>query len=90
MSRSIMIWMIMISILTFIVFGLDKQKAVRGKWRIKESTLLLLSLIGGATGGLIGMLLFRHKIRKAKFVIAVPVMFAAQLALLLYLFKTAV
>ena len=56
-----------VSIITFALFGLDKLKALRGSWRIRERTLLLFSLIGGAAGGLLAMFLFRHKIRKPKF-----------------------
>ena len=80
-------WMAGISLLTFTVFGIDKKRAVRGEWRIRESTLLILSLIGGAAGGLIGMTVFRHKIRKPLFVAALPVLFTVQLALLLYIMK---
>ncbi len=64
-----------INVITFVVFGLDKGRAKAGKWRIPERTLLLLSLAGGSLGALAAMLLFRHKTRKAKFVVGVPVMF---------------
>lgn len=64
-----------INVITFVVFGLDKGRAKAGKWRIPERTLLLLSLAGGSLGALAAMLLFRHKTRKAKFVVSVPVMF---------------
>ena len=85
MNRLMILWFTAASFLTFLAFGIDKQKAVRGKWRIRESTLLFMSLIGGAAGGMLGMILFRHKTRKTKFIIAVPVMLAVQLALLLFL-----
>ena len=64
-----------INVITFVVFGLDKGRAKAGKWRIPERTLLLLSLAGGSLGALAARLLFRHKTRKAKFVVSVPVMF---------------
>ena len=64
-----------INVITFVGFGLDKGRAKAGKWRIPERTLLLLSLAGGSLGALAAMLLFRHKTRKAKFVVSVPVMF---------------
>ena len=50
-----------ISPAALIVYGADKWKARRGKWRIPEKALLLLSFFGGAIGGILGMLLFRHK-----------------------------
>ena len=81
------IWLVLINLVTFFAFGIDKWKAVRGKWRIRESTLLGLSLIGGAAGGLAGMYLFRHKIRKSRFRIGVPLMLIAQAVLLCVLVK---
>lgn len=68
-------YLIVINIVTWIAFGLDKWKAKSGKWRIPERTLLLLALAGGSLGALAGMIMFRHKTRKAKFFISVPVMF---------------
>ena len=59
------------SIVTFVLFGLDKSRAINHRWRIRESILLLASLFGGI-GGLMGMLLFHHKTRKWKFRILVP------------------
>ena len=73
--RLLMWYLIVINIVTWIAFGLDKWKAKTGKWRIPERTLLLLALIGGSLGALAGMIMFRHKTRKAKFFISVPVMF---------------
>ena len=88
MDRVLTIYIIAVSLLTLILFGLDKWKAIHGKWRIRESTLLGLSFIGGAAGGLAGMYLFRHKIRKMRFRIGVPLMLLVQAALWLY-FKSA-
>lgn len=50
-----------ISFITFILYGADKSKAKRGAWRIPEKVLLGFSFFGGALGGGLGMLLFRHK-----------------------------
>ena len=88
MDQALTVYILAVSLLTWILFGLDKWKAIHGKWRIRESTLLGLSLIGGAAGGLAGMYLFRHKIRKMRFRIGVPLMFLVQAALWLY-FKCA-
>ena len=54
-------WLVLLSIVAFIAYGVDKSKAKKGKWRTKEKTLLLLSFLGGAFGGFPAMLIFRHK-----------------------------
>lgn len=70
----------------FVLMGLDKWKAKRGRYRLPESTLLLWCAFGGL-GGWIGMQVFRHKTRHAKFTITVPVLMLAQLALLVAYFR---
>lgn len=72
-------YLIIINGLAFFAFALDKWRAVQGKWRIKESTLLLLALAGGSVGGLCGMYLCRHKTRKAKFSYGIPTILFLQL-----------
>ena len=57
------------SLITIIVYGIDKIKAVRGSWRISEATLLLFSFFFGALGGIFSMYVIRHKNRKIKFII---------------------
>lgn len=56
------------------LFGIDKHLARKNKERIPESTLLLLSALGGAAGGLAAMYIFRHKTKKAKFFLVVPML----------------
>ena len=55
------VYLAVISVITFLSYGVDKRKAIKGRRRISEKTLLTFSLIGGAYGGLTGMLFFRHK-----------------------------
>lgn len=66
-ENSIMIYYLIINLVTLLVWGVDKSRAIRQQWRIPEKWLFLLAFIGGAFGALAGMLLFRHKIRKARF-----------------------
>ena len=54
-------YLVLLSIITFIAYGVDKKKAIKGKYRTKEKTLLSLSFFGGAFGGYPAMLIFRHK-----------------------------
>jgi uncharacterized membrane protein YsdA (DUF1294 family) len=56
------------SMITFILYGVDKRKAIKKKWRVKESSLLILGFLFGALGGLIGMNVFRHKTKHWYFV----------------------
>lgn len=51
----------LVSFIAFVLYGVDKFKAKKGLWRIKESVLLLFGFLGGAVGALIGMNLFHHK-----------------------------
>jgi len=66
------IYLIFINVVAFIMFGVDKRKAIKNKWRIRENVLLLFSLIGGGIGSFISMKLFHHKTHKMKFLILVP------------------
>lgn len=56
-----------LNLFVFVAFGIDKLKAETGRWRIQESTLLLLALLGGTPGAYAGRALFRHKTRKQPF-----------------------
>ncbi len=81
-------WLVFINLFAVIIYGIDKRRAIKDKWRISESTLLLVAFVGGGLGALAGMKLFRHKTQKAKFFVGVPVCIAlnvvAVVALLLY------
>ena len=79
------LYLVSVSVVTFVVFGLDKRRAVGGAWRIPEATLLGLSLAGGSVGGLVAMRAFRHKIRSPQFCYGLPLMLVAQLMLLAWL-----
>lgn len=57
----VLVYMAIVSVVCLIMYGVDKSRAKAGKWRIKEQTLLMTGFFGGAVGGLIGMVLFRHK-----------------------------
>ena len=54
-------YLAVISIVTFLAYGIDKYRSVKGKWRISEKALMLLSFFGGAFGGFLAMKFFRHK-----------------------------
>ena len=75
------IYLLVINVITFLVYGFDKWRAKRDAWRVPEKTLLLLAVIGGSIGAILGMYTFRHKTKKAKFVILVPGIIILQMAL---------
>lgn len=75
-------YLIIINVIAFCVFGIDKNKAKRKQWRIPEATLIGLAVLGGSAGALLGMRLFHHKTKKPKFFIGVPVIIAIQIALI--------
>ncbi len=77
-------YLVFINILTFLLYGIDKWKARRGKWRIPEETLIWLAVVGGSMGALLGMYLFRHKTKHKKFTVGVPVILLVQFALYYY------
>ena len=79
-----------ISLITFILYGIDKLKAKLGAWRIPEKVLLLFSVFGGGFGGAMAMLVFRHKTRHWYFVLLNVLGVIIQLAtFILLVFKTA-
>ena len=69
----------------FAAMGIDKRRARRNAWRIPESTLFFLALIGGSAGCILGMRLFHHKTRHWYFVWGMPAILLLQVALIVYL-----
>ncbi|MDE7420456.1 MAG: DUF1294 domain-containing protein, partial [Muribaculaceae bacterium] len=63
---------LILSVVTFIMFWMDKRYAQNGHWRIPEKTLLFLAAAGGSAGALIAMEIFRHKTQKEAFVKGIP------------------
>jgi hypothetical protein len=76
-------YLVIINIIAFIFYGIDKRKAIKQKWRIKESILLFFSILGGGVGSFFGMKVFHHKTQKKKFIILVPV-FTIIFAIVIY------
>lgn len=67
-------YLIIINVVTFLVFAVDKKRAQKRRWRIPEAWLFGLSLIGGSLGGLISMKVMKHKTKKMSFVIGMPLL----------------
>jgi len=78
-------YFLIMNILGFSLMGIDKWKAKKGAFRIPESTLFIIALIGGSIGSIIGMYTFRHKTRHWYFVYGMPAILILQLVLVLFL-----
>lgn len=78
------VYLILINLATFVVYGLDKYYAIREKWRIPERTLLLLAGVGGMIGAGAGMFIFHHKIRKPRFTVGIPLITAIYILIFLF------
>lgn len=76
---------IIVNIAGFAAMGIDKSRARRKVWRIPESSLFFIALIGGSIGSLLGMYGFRHKTRHWYFVWGMPAILVLQVAVILYL-----
>jgi len=66
------VFLILMNILGFATMGIDKRRAIKNKWRIREHTLLLIAFLGGGIGSFLGMRIFHHKTKHKKFIILVP------------------
>lgn len=82
----LLVWLAVINLLTFIVYGADKRRARKGKWRVPEKTLFLLPLLGGSIGALLGMRVFRHKTKHWYFAWGIPAILLAQIALAVWIY----
>ena len=81
-KQIIIIYLIAINVVTFFLYGIDKWKAKRSKWRIPEATLLGLAVIGGSIGAWLGMKVWHHKTQHKKFKYGLPLILLAQIALI--------
>lgn len=85
MIKYLMYYIILLNIMGFVIMYIDKEKAKKNKWRIRERTLLLVAILGGSIGSYIGMKKFKHKTKHAKFKYGIPIIILIQLWAFLYL-----
>ena len=78
-------YLLAINAVAFIVYGIDKYKAKKAKWRISEATLLLMAVIGGSIGAWVGMRIWHHKTMHKKFKYSIPIIIFLQVVLAVYL-----
>lgn len=80
-------YFVAVNVVTFVAYGIDKWKAKKGRWRISEATLLFLAVIGGSIGAWMGMSVWHHKTLHKKFRYGIPLIFIAQVGILLFFFS---
>lgn len=83
--RYIILYFILINLIGVLAMALDKYKAEKGKWRISEKTLFLITILGGGVGTLFGMYKFRHKTKKMYFVIGFPTILILEIILIIWM-----
>ncbi len=84
LQNTILIYLAVINLVTFFMYGIDKWKAKKSKWRIRETALLGLAVLGGSIGAWLGMKVWHHKTLHKKFKYGVPAIIVIQLLLIAY------
>lgn len=82
--QNIMLYLITINLIGFAIMFIDKQKAKKGKWRIPENTIFVITAIGGGIGTIAGMYKFRHKTKKLRFTIGLPFLLILDILLIIW------
>ena len=83
--KLILIYLVIINIITFAMYGIDKKRAIKDQWRIPENTLLGAAFIGGSFGAFAGMRVFHHKTKHGMFRILVPAYMIVHIVILVFL-----
>lgn len=83
--KLVLIYLLIINIIAIVTIYIDKQRAINHKWRIKEATLINISILGGSIGMLIGMNSFRHKTKHKLFTVGVPAILIIQVLIITFI-----
>jgi len=83
--KNILLYLVIINLIGFLMMWSDKRKAKKGKWRIPEQTLFIVTALGGGIGTIAGMYTFRHKTQKLKFTMGLPILVILEIILIIYL-----
>ena len=83
-NELLIIYLLVVNIATFIIYGIDKWKAHYNRWRVPEAVLIFLALIGGSPSAILAMRMFHHKTQKNKFAFGIPIILFLQLAALIF------
>lgn len=83
LKKIIIIYLVVANVVTFFVYGIDKMKAKRSKWRVSEMALLVLAALGGSVGAWLGMKVWHHKTMHKKFKYGIPLIIIIQIAIVM-------
>lgn len=83
----LIVWLVLINLIAFAMFGMDKKRARKRQWRISEKGLFLSALLGGSIGAICGMQVFRHKTKHWYFRIGMPLILLLQAAAAVLILK---
>lgn len=81
----ILIYLAVMNVVTFFMYGVDKWKAKRSKWRVSEAVLILMAVLGGSVGAWLGMKAWHHKTQHKKFRYGLPFILIAQIAIVIWI-----
>ncbi|MBO4906629.1 MAG: DUF1294 domain-containing protein [Bacteroidaceae bacterium] len=84
LQHILLLHFVSINVVTFLTYGIDKWKAKRSKWRIRETALLGLAALGGSIGAIIGMKVWHHKTKHKKFRYGIPLILIMQIGLICF------
>lgn len=79
-------YLLCVNVILFVTMGVDKRRAIQNRWRVRESTLFLLAILGGSLGGILGMRVFHHKTLHKTFRYGFPAILFIQCVLLAAIF----
>ncbi|MBR2253170.1 MAG: DUF1294 domain-containing protein [Prevotella sp.] len=80
-------FLLSVNVIAFSMYGIDKWKAKKDKWRTSEATLLWLAVIGGSIGAWLGMKVWHHKTMHKKFRYGLPLIIIVQIALIIFAYE---
>ncbi len=83
----ILVYLLIINIIAFVITAYDKYSAIKNRWRVRESTLLIISALGGSIGMYVTMQFIRHKTRHLKFMLGIPVILIIQVILVYFIWR---
>ena len=81
-QEAVIYYLLIINIVTFLVYGIDKWKARKAMWRVREASLLMLAVLGGSIGAWLGMKVWHHKTQHKKFRYGIPAIIIIQLGII--------